>query len=197
MIATGNKYKDETFYNDAFKRSLRYYYPWYDSPYYDMWQVMVDRTLSPYIELGCGSGQFAEYAENKGTYYVVGFDYSKDAIDIARCRNPGMLFVCEDIMKLRYEDLLADYIPKTTIVAFEVLEHLEDDIELLRRIGLNKIVFSVPGFDAPAHLRYFENLQDVRNHYSQIVDITDIKEFGEGDYKYWLVWSKGREVTCK
>jgi len=60
------------------------------------------------------------------------------------------------------------------VVLLEVLEHIEQDIYVLSIIPLGKqVVITVPNFDAKGHVRFFDNLDVIKERYGFLI------EFGE------------------
>jgi trans-aconitate methyltransferase len=98
------------------------------------------------VELGCGTGRFAAFI---GERDYVGLDFAPGHIEAARRYQPDCDF--------RVADLRTDPIPPAdAYVALEVLEHLDDDLGLLRRLpSAATVVLSVPSFDSASHVRFF------------------------------------------
>lgn len=93
------------------------------------------------LDIGCGRADVAKYIKN-----YQGFDFSQEAIKHARNAWVGNLYDKEN-----YKD--ADI-----YLALEVLEHVEDK-KLLDNIPKGKeIIFSVPSFKDPSHLRTYTEM---------------------------------------
>ncbi|MCK4579390.1 MAG: glycosyltransferase [Candidatus Marinimicrobia bacterium] len=109
------------------------------------------------LDIGCGQGNLSGYVENYD-----GFDMIKNPHRIA------------DI----YAHEFGDY---DVYVLLEVLEHLTRDIEVLRKIPAGKdIVFSVPSFDDPSHVRMFTETI-IRWRYRDVIRIQNITRFDFDD----------------
>jgi len=122
------------------------------------------------LEWGCGTGQFAQMLTESKQVRYLGIDYSQEAIRQAKAVNPGLNFLCDDIFKVKIA--IVD-----TIVAFEVLEHCQNDIGLVSIIPRGKkIVFSLPDFTAANHYRYFKNKKEIRDRYPRL-ELKFFKEF--------------------
>jgi 2-polyprenyl-6-hydroxyphenyl methylase/3-demethylubiquinone-9 3-methyltransferase len=81
------------------------------------------------LELGCGNGSFAGLLAGKG-YEVSATDLSESGIDIARLAHPNVSFRKASV----YEDLSGVWgRPFDAIIALEVVEHLYDPRQFLRR----------------------------------------------------------------
>lgn len=76
------------------------------------------------LEVGCGVGYFLRWLEKK--YDVVGVDISSQAIKIAKNRTKASLLVA-DAQKLPFRNETFD-----VIVAFDVIEHLENPVKFFR-----------------------------------------------------------------
>jgi 2-polyprenyl-3-methyl-5-hydroxy-6-metoxy-1,4-benzoquinol methylase len=92
---------------------------------------VIDGKTKSILDIGCGNGMFAEFANTHGFNYV-GIDIDKSSLEIARKRN---LKNCTFI-----ETTLEDFIKsnpnqKFDIVSmFEVFEHIDNPIETLNKI---------------------------------------------------------------
>ena len=123
------------------------------------------------LEIGCGSGFFAQMLlqEYAGDYR--GFDFSSTAICNAgrRTGRPELFFTGNALDPAIYT---GDY---DTIVCTEVLEHIEADLDVIRlwRDG-TRCVCTVPNFDAEGHVRFFNNSGEVAARYGQLIDIKEI-----------------------
>lgn len=118
-------------------------------------------------EIGCGSGQFANMLFDNNFNNYLGIDFSHEAIKIAK-RNVEKhkdRFICEDIF-----DYFTNKIPQADIfVTFEVLEHINKDIELLNLLPKGKfILFSVPNFRSFNHLRIYNDIEAIKDRYRMI-----------------------------
>ena len=120
------------------------------------------------LEVGCGSGFLAKMIlqEYDGGYR--GFDFSAEAIRNASCRTgrPDLFFVGDALDRRSY---VGDY---DTIVCTEMLEHVDRDLEVIQlwRDG-TWCVCSVPNFDYPGHVRFFNTTDEVAVRYGGSIDI--------------------------
>lgn len=113
------------------------------------------------VELGCGTGRFARFLNHP----YIGIDFTPALVEEARRYNSGGDF--------RAGDLRTDPIPDADVyVTLEVLEHLDDDLGLLRRLPVGRtVVLSVPSFDSASHVRYFQRPGSARARYGRVLDI--------------------------
>lgn len=91
------------------------------------------------LDIGCGTAPLIWYIEDYS-----GFDFSEEAIKQASCSN---VWVGD-----AFTENLEGY---DTYVLLEVLEHV-DDLKLWERIPEGNVIFSVPSFSDPAHLRTYD-----------------------------------------
>jgi SAM-dependent methyltransferase len=109
------------------------------------------------LDIGCGQGKLSKYIEN-----YAGFDMVK---------NP---YLVADIYTHEYGDYDA-------YVLLEVLEHLTRDIDIIKKIPVGKeIVFSVPSFDDPSHVRMFTP-DIIRWRYRDVIKIKGMIRFNFDD----------------
>lgn len=174
--------KNSSFYNEIYKRggwNKIYFNHYSKTPYYEIWLGAlryITKIMNPIIiDIGCGPGQFANLLFDNGYTDYRGIDFSEEAIINAKNRNVGYeeLFSVENA----YETNLfsTNY---NTVILFEILEHVEGDLDILNRIknGSN-VLFSVPNFYSKGHLRIFQNKDEVISRYRDIVDILNVEEF--------------------
>lgn len=140
-------------------------------------------------EVGCGSGQFANMLFDQGYTRYTGVDFSNYAIKLAKNANPyyANRFVCEDafVYLQRYRK-----IHNTMFIMFEVLEHLNRDLELLDTLAYgSNIIFSVPNFKSFNHIRTFEDLKAIQDRYKmlEILDYLQLPANKEAEKIYHLV----------
>lgn len=120
------------------------------------------------LEVGCGSGFLAKMILDQHHGPYCGFDFSPEAI-----RNAGVrtgrpeLFSVRDALDAR--SYACEY---DTIVCTEMLEHVDGDLDAIRlwRDG-TWCVCSVPNFDYPGHVRFFNTEGDVTARYGGLIGI--------------------------
>lgn len=134
------------------------------------------------LEVGCGIGDLAKRISDKGIKYR-GFDFSKEAIKQTRSKigkgaSVGDLYNPKEykIKKFSYD----------TIVALEILEHVDDAVVLKLMPKGKRIIGSVPNFRDPSHLRVFESETEVKNRYKDIIDIKNVETFEQPSGKIFL-----------
>ena len=126
------------------------------------------------LDMGCGTGELQHYIKRYS-----GFDFSEVAVATANHPNvwKGDL----------YTEQLGDY---DTYITTEVLEHV-DDLRVLQRIPKGRrVVFSVPSFNDPSHLRVYTE-RYMRDRFKRLLDIHKVIRFNWANDK----WTKGGENT--
>jgi len=167
-------------YDDSYKSGGAgsiYHMHYKQSIYYPSWQIAMsclkdlDRETQ-ILEVGCGVGQFANMLFDYGFLNYTGFDFAAEGIALAKKNNPehaDRFFVADafqtELMEKQYG----------LIIAFEVLEHIQKDLELINKIQPGtKILLSVPNFNDPYHVRCFASEKEVRDRYGQVMRIFNI-----------------------
>ena len=139
--------------------------PWW--PIYDAAEKLID-WKEPVIDLGCGSGLFAQMLAIRGHqsgYW--GYDFSSIAIEQAQQLGLKAQFEIADLRKWQVPRMLSDSI---VFVCLEVLEHLDDDRDLVARIPPgHRLVGTVPNFDSEAHVRSFSGPGAIWERYSHLL----------------------------
>ncbi|MGO4733178.1 methyltransferase domain-containing protein [Paenibacillus sp. 2KB_22] len=187
------KEMNSEFYDRVFESggwNETYYKHYTEIHYYEIWKKAVEIIKSqedPMVfEIGCGPGQFANLLfDNQITGYI-GMDFSSEAIKHAKIRNDKLrsLFYVDDVYKTELFEL-----GYNVAILFEILEHLDGDLEVLSRLKLGtNILFSVPNFYSEGHVRWFKSKMEVAKRYNVLVDIQDINVFDVGgNNKIFLV----------
>jgi 2-polyprenyl-3-methyl-5-hydroxy-6-metoxy-1,4-benzoquinol methylase len=173
--------KDSDYYNEMFKKGYQYREHYKTSPYLTIYNVakgMLTEIPNPQIlELGCGSGQFAHMLWDSGYLCYSGVDFSETALGIAQGLSP-QVFEWADI--LEYEPNWDNF---NVVVMLEVLEHITNDLELVKKIPSGKhIIFSLPSFDDPSHVRKFNTTEQVMDRYDKLIHITEMVP-----YLHWII----------
>ena len=104
------------------------------------------------IELGCSDGNFASILNELGNHHYIGIDIQREKIDSAKKSFPKMNFMCCDICENLY--MLGG---AKTFVSFQCLEHIENDLKILKSLKVwTKVIISVPNSPYKGHVRWFE-----------------------------------------
>ena len=163
--------------------------------YYPSWRqainymYLLDRSVS-ILEIACGVGQFANMLFDNGFTNYIGFDFSAKGIERAKATNPKYAdrFFVSDAFKT---DLLnKDY---DLVICFEALEHIQDDLGLIKRIKKGtKVLMSVPNFPDTYHVRYFKTAQEVYDRYKEVINIfaIQISRMSPATLLYYIVGEK-------
>ena len=164
------KEKPAPFYDEFYAGSESYRMHYSDSFYFPLW-VQIEFLLRPYrdakiLDIGCGSGQFANFLEDRGYKNYEGIDFSKQAIEMAR-EASKLPFRVADAFSADVLDA-----PYDVVVSMEVLEHITRDLDLVKGIRPGTVCFlTVPNFDSVAHVRFFTSDHAVRSRYFEYLDI--------------------------
>jgi len=172
QIRSGSKAASAAYYDAVFTDSPKYAQPGESCEYAPIWQRVVDilrdKGATSILDLGCGPGQFAEFvAAQLPSVQYTGLDFSNVAISRARQRCPNYLFERRELPTTNLGDLPAFDI----VICTEVLEHVENDREILAVLPAGTIIVaSVPNFDSFGHVRLFRSEEEVRERYGNVID---------------------------
>jgi len=151
---------------------LPYKRTWFYPMYREVLAQLISNNTAATLEVGCGSGAFAHMLMVKTNIAYFGFDFSEKAIDLAirRTSRSEILFVGDALDKKCYE---GDF---DTVVCTEVLEHIERDRDVIALWPKGTFcVCSVPNFDSPSHVRYFNSINEVIGRYGDLIQIDGVK----------------------
>lgn len=170
--------KPASYYDAHFEKDTQTHGHYKNSFYYVHWTqviVLLRKIVSPEIlEIGCGTGQLAEYLKDEGYTKYVGFDFSPGAIALANERI-GIRFLQGDALDAD----LYKTLHFNTVICLEVLEHINRDIDVIKNIPQQtNIIFSVPNFDAPSHVRWFNSEREIKKRYFEYVNLQEIIRVG-------------------
>jgi 2-polyprenyl-3-methyl-5-hydroxy-6-metoxy-1,4-benzoquinol methylase len=159
-----------------------------DTPMRDLYDGVYAKIkrLDPVVDLGCGNGLFAQCLRARGycgSYR--GIDFSRRAIAEAEqllSLTEARVYAPEDevpeatyefrVQDLRgWQELPGPETHYTTYVCLEVLEHLEDDVDLVARIPARaRVIFSVPNFWSEAHVRTYDHVGTAFGRFGNLLD---------------------------
>lgn len=166
------------FYDERYERRADLHRHYTESDYYPIWVVIAERihryAANSILDIGCGAGQLACLLRDQGVSRYVGLDFSPARIARARETCPEYEFSIDDV----HETSLIEKREYDTAVSVEFLEHINDDLGILKRIPQGtRVLASVPNYPATGHVRYFETADDVRRRYRHILDEMCIDTF--------------------
>lgn len=156
--------------------------PLEDSPWLDVYEALAREITDPYdevVDLGCGTGRFLELLRRRGHMgKMTGVDWSAAALAEAEHYVRGFV----QLQNTDLDDWEADpeRASNTVFVCSEVLEHLQEDIDLVRRIPPGSpFLFSVPNFHSESHLRVFTQVGDLWRRYAELLQFCSWRMIGD------------------
>jgi len=163
--------RDSAWYNQDYRENKAYHGHYTGSRYYFIWTVVADRLIRvgarSVLDIGCGAGQVAALLREKGIARYVGIDLSEEAIRRAKSICPAYEFHACNVFATDLIETL-DY---DAVISFEFLEHVNEDISVLRRIPTGRrVIGSVPNFLCASHVRRFLSSDEVVERYGGLFE---------------------------
>jgi 2-polyprenyl-3-methyl-5-hydroxy-6-metoxy-1,4-benzoquinol methylase len=125
--------------------------------------ALFDRQLH-ILDIGCGAGHLFKWLHSTGFKNYTGIDFSPQMISQAKKFYPDQQFVIANLIDF-------DFSYWDAFTMLEVLEHIKDDIALIKSIPSGKlIIITVPNTTDIAHVRVFESVAMVIERYEKYID---------------------------
>lgn len=171
------------------------------STWYPVYKFALDFLPSPdenptILDVGCGTGMFAKLLYKKGYTNYSGLDFSRNRVKIARETVPDFSFNKRNMFDKQMQEVYPCF---DHIVALEVLEHIENDLEFLRMIPDGKIIiFSLPNYLSISHVRAFHKEEFIRDRYGEVLEFLDSKIFkSKGIWNHRDAHGRSRKMRAK
>jgi SAM-dependent methyltransferase len=174
--------KDSAWYNRDYRETTAYHSHYTASRYYFIWTVIADRLLragvSSVLDIGCGAGQIASFLRDRGLPRYFGLDLSEEAVRRAKRLCPEYDFLAMSV----FETDVIETHDYDAAISLEFLEHVEEDIGVLRRIPQGRrFIGSVPNFPYVSHVRHFAAADEVAGRYGALFEEFRVDTFLEDD----------------
>ena len=137
-----------------------------------------DKTV---LDVGCGTGMMPYSIAKKGARHVLGIDYSKEAIGVARhlFNEKNLSFECTDISRLKGKKF-------DVITTLGTLEHVDDPLAVLRKLKsmLNpggSLIVTCPNWVNPRGYM----LQMLAQLFDANITLADIHFFTPIEFEIW------------
>lgn len=140
---------------------------------YEKAMTLINFKKSPKIlDIGCGSAPFVKFLKNINYKNYLGIDFADKVLEFSKKRFPEYNFTIGDLTDKKF--LKKIFKKFNFFVCFEVLEHIDSDLEIIETIPQGReFVFSVPNFDCKGHVRFFKNFDEIKNRYSHLLKFDD------------------------
>ena len=170
------KEQDSLYYDRVFEGVSYYHKPWNEmNSWTIIWEqslpLLIKNKITSILDIGSGMGQFGQLAQINNIKYK-GIDFSEYAIEYSKKNKVGNeIFEQTDALKYDYgKDDVDCY------VTHEFLEHINEDTKILSKLKSNKlIIFSVPSFNDPGHVRWFNSIDSIKDRYSPYIKNLEVK----------------------
>jgi len=169
--------------------NLRWYPVWQSATDAIMRKLVLNKFAVRIIDLGCGPGHIAEVL-NKTTglpFSYIGYDFSSVAIDMANKKNIGDRFIFKeaDLSDYNFHESVQEG-EDVIYVSIEFLEHVKFDREVIKKLKSScSVLFSLPNFDDPGHVRFFAGEKEIRERYEDLLNINSVQVMPDG-YRFFI-----------
>lgn len=136
------------------------------------------------IEIGCGHGHFTNEI-HKSVGNATGVDISHSAIQKAKNLYPHCNFYCSDISDIstiKTADIDCIMLVEVTWYVLDKLEKFKKDISVFKNIGFFHSLMTYKSGQQQYGKNYFTNGDEIKEYFSDVIDITDFGEIGHKDY---------------
>ena len=184
-----DKLWSQDYFNET-TETLRWYPIWRSVSDAVLRRLVINKSPVRIIDLGCGPGHFVEVLDKttKLPFSYVGYDFSPVAISDANKKNLGDRFTFKEADLFDYDfNESAQESEDVIYVSTEFFEHVEFDREVMKKIKSGcSLLFSVPNFDDPGHVRFFTGGEmEIRERYEDILDISSVQTMPDG-YRFFI-----------
>jgi len=178
-------------YDEVFQHSDKYKQHYKNIAYYPIWNYIVKNLNKDckYVDIGCGPGHFGHMMFDNGFKNFIGIDFSTIAINIAKELVPSYSWVEGDLRQMNF-DTYTDY----DFVSIKSFEHLDNDIEIIKRLPKNNITFSVPNYWSPNHYRVYPDENFILDYYKDVMKIDNIVRFVMRKYDKFIYVVKAKII---
>lgn len=144
---------------------------------YEKAMTLIDFKKYPRIlDIGCESASFVKFLKNINYKNYLDIDFADKVLEFSKKRFPDYNFMIGDLSNREF--LKETFKKFNFFVCFEVLEHINLDLELIEEIPQgNEFIFSVPNFDCKGHVRFFKNFNEIKERYSHLLNFSDSNMF--------------------
>jgi hypothetical protein len=181
----------------------KYYLPPYSTRNDALFQIMKDSLPSEMsvFDFAAGSCDMARNflgLNNLKKYYWNDFNRNL-CKDVEQRINKIELNVAKsfDISSFNVENILEyrDFLKNCNVIIGVSMEHIKNDIEIIKEIKSGSLVgLASPNFGGESHYRFFENINDFKNRYINLIDISseDTILIPNSQYKKFVIC--GRKI---
>jgi 2-polyprenyl-3-methyl-5-hydroxy-6-metoxy-1,4-benzoquinol methylase len=161
-------------YNLGYLNSKKYKKHYKEIEYFNVWNFIMNNLSQndKILDLGCGPSHLGNMLYDNNFKFYIGIDFSDVAINMAKNNAPFYTFILSDLTKINYEEY-----KEHKIISVETFEHLKNDIDLIKKLPKNEIIFSVPNYMCPNHYRIYPDEDFIKKYYINVINITDINSF--------------------
>jgi 2-polyprenyl-3-methyl-5-hydroxy-6-metoxy-1,4-benzoquinol methylase len=174
---------------------LMYKYPAAEIKYQKLYDSVLKFTPTDknvrILDVGCGTGGLINTLKNNGYTNIIGLDFSDYCVNYCKKRFPNVNFFQIDLKDSSSKKFIQDF---PVVIMLEVLEHLKDDISVIKKIKSDSLViFSLPNYDSKGHVRFFKNIDEIKNRFEPVLVIEKFLEIPlKTNTKIFLIKSRRR-----
>lgn len=190
--------KNATWYDKAFYIHGYHLQHYTESKYYFLNALIAERIIqsgvTSILDIGCGGGEIAAILRDRGFKKYVGFDFSEKRIQHARKICPEFHFEVADAFKTN----LYFTVEYDAVICNEFLEHVENDIEVIKKIPRDKKFYgAIPNYPLANHVRYFEDTNSIHTRYGNYFKLLKIDRLLRDSKNHILYLLEGITSYCE
>lgn len=174
--------KDKNYYDEKHAINIKKKLTIYDDIYKKVNELIKEPTN--FLDIGCGTGDVIKFIDKNKIQNYTGIDFSSVGIENCKKNYPNYNFFEFDFSTSKIDSFMAG---RKTFLSLEVLEHIENDINIIKQIPLGiRLILSLPNFNSPGHVRFFKDENEIKERYKDYLNFKNSFVFNIKKVKIFL-----------